>query len=214
MTGESQTNRSSNLNLNNDHNSYFVGEAFAQMLRNIIYFNIQEMNVSLERLLRNMRTYRDENGHLNSEHMEYVREILQNMEVSIGHIMANFFRLRECLRSHAISSALRHDAAFPNQPLQNFVNVLNDEVQALNSLEGQMIEINNRVTAIRNDFSSHMGDQRLNQSNSTANLRHNVGTSLPTVESNPHVSASQQSQILTPQQSEGEVNKVVLFSIG
>lgn len=162
------TSTNSTSNSSETTNNYFLAEAFAQMLRNILNFSAQETNVSLERLQRNLRLLMEESSQiLVHVGMRILRGDLHDTEQNNSICLQNLYKLREGLRSR-ISIMTGLAAGGRNPRLQAFLNVLNEEVQALNNMEGQLINTNFRIETLRDELSSFMDELRFRQSNQVA----------------------------------------------
>ncbi|XP_008209664.1 serine-rich adhesin for platelets isoform X3 [Nasonia vitripennis] len=162
------TSTNSTSNSSGTTNNYFLAEAFAQMLRNILNFNAQETNVCLERLQRNLRLLMEESNQiLVHVGMRILRGDLHDTEQNNSTCLQDLYRLRIGLRSR-ISVMTGLAAGNRNPRLQAFLNVLNEEVQALNNMEGQLINTNFRIETLRGELSSFMDELRFRQSNQVA----------------------------------------------
>ncbi|XP_014232544.1 uncharacterized protein LOC106656237 isoform X3 [Trichogramma pretiosum] len=179
-------------------NNYFLAEAFAQMLRNILNFSAQETNVSLERLQQNLRLFMSESGQVVRAGMNLMRDDLQDTAQNNSICLMNLYKLREGLRSRISSmSRMRNHAS--NWRLMTFLRLLNDEVQELNNMEGQLIDTNYRIEALRDQLATFMDEMRFRESTTAASASNPDGQVSPQVVPSSSADANVEEDVVTVQ---------------
>ena len=128
-------------------NNYYLVKAFAQMLRMILNFSAQETTVNLERLQHNLcRLIRFPriSGRPSIRCFFLFRRSFTLSEENNTLCLSNVYRLRVSLRMYI--AMLSNQAQ--NTRVHSCLSALNDEVQALNTLEGQLINTNFRIRTL------------------------------------------------------------------
>jgi hypothetical protein len=147
--------------------NYFPAEDFAQILRNILNFSAYETNLSLDTLQHNLPLLIEQSGQFAHSNILFFQHYLHDTGQSNTICLLNLHKLREGLRSRI--SMMINQAGGRNARLQAFLNVLNDEVQALNVMERQLVNTILRIETLWNEISIFNEEIRLRQSSVSTN---------------------------------------------
>ncbi|XP_011503015.1 PREDICTED: uncharacterized protein LOC105366307 [Ceratosolen solmsi marchali] len=157
-------NRERNSRVSNTNN-HFPVEDFAQILRNILNFSAYETNLSLDTLQRNLPLLMEQPSQFAQSNMIFFQHYLHDTGQSNTICLLNLHKLREGLRSRI--TAMINQASGRNERLQAFLNILNDEVQALNVMERQLVNTILRIETLWNEISLFNNEIRPRQSTVT-----------------------------------------------
>lgn len=123
------------------------------MLRNQLHNSAQQTNVSLERLESNLRVLLVEPEEFAIRvGFRYIMYDLQHIEENNNTCLTNLQKLRESLRRRIETMNASNNsgsAVFDRSSLQTFTNMLNEEVETLNTLERQLVNTGTRIRNIK-----------------------------------------------------------------